>query len=154
MLSVLGTALSVEAKWFVLAAMIPSALFLVGVVGWGMSKVPRGMDEMARDAGWKRIAWGIYLAGPWGGPYKEPDRDETAKPDDRPPLSRRPLLLIAIVFGAELLALAGGAAIAHALDRSELAGAIVGLVSFAILIGATWLVRGGMALRSEIARRG
>ena len=111
-----------EAKWLILAVLIPSALFLFGFVLWVLIKIPRGMSELAEDAGWKRVGWGIYLTGPWGGPYPGPKEDDTAKSVARPNPTRRALLVTAIVLGVELAAVAGGGAIAHALGHSELAG--------------------------------
>lgn len=142
-----------EAKWLILGVLIPSALFLFGFAIWIIIKLPRGMAKLAEDAGWKRMGFGIYLSGQWGGPYEEPEADDNLKPATCAHPVRRALLLVAIVFGSELLAVVGGAAIAHALGRSELAGAIVGVLGIGLLIGATWLVRGGIALRAEIARR-
>ena len=143
-----------EAKWLILAVLIPSALFLYGFVIWIFIKLPRGMAELAEDAGWKKIGWGIYMAGPYGGPYKEPAMTEQAAAASRTHPARRAWLLILGVLTGEILAVMLGALIAHTLGIGAVAGALMGFIAFALLIGLLWIGVGGISLRRELTQRG
>jgi hypothetical protein len=136
------------AGWLIFGILIPCGLFLVAI-GWiGVVKMWREQPQIAKESGWKRVGWGVYLTGPWGGPYREPSGEPADSAGDRRATHAR--LLLPFLMAVELLALGGGAWLAHALGRSVVAGALVGLLSLALLIGSVWIVRGAASLRREL----
>lgn len=140
-------------RLLIMGIFIPSVLFLAAVSVYGFVKITRGMPKLAEEAGWKRIAWGVYRTGPWGGPYVEPPESDIQARASAARLTRRTRRVLLLVVGVELLAVVGGAWLAYAVGGSVIAGALTGLIAFALLIGLIWIVRAAVSLRHEIGLR-
>lgn len=140
-------------RWLILGVFIPSVLFLAAVSVFGFVKITRGMPKLAEEAGWKRVCWGVYRTGLWGGPYQEPPEGDSKAGASADRLARRTRRVLFLVLGVDLLAVVGGAWLVDTVGRSVIAGALTGLILLALLIGSIWIVRGTMSLRREIGLR-
>lgn len=132
--------------------LVPFALMF-----WAAVRGLSATGNLARDAGWKRVFPGIYLKGPHGGPYVEPDRaqQDSMEATDRPRPGHRhkwPLLSAALVVPI-VFPVAGGL-ISYAQGHTPTPGALVGILAAFLLIGAAWIALGLRAAGSELRSRG
>jgi len=90
----------------IMGILIPCGFFLGAIGLFGLARMLREQPQIAKESGWKRVGWGVYLTGPWGGPYRAPHGEVSDSGDGRADHARRLLPLLAAV---ELLTVGGGA---------------------------------------------
>lgn len=122
-----------------LLLVVPSLGFLLAVVGFGMVKTVSGADQLAEDAGWKRLSWGVYLRGPLGDPYQDPQPDY-----GRIASALRTVIVIVLIMETVLLVTAVWAA--HGLGLGIAGSGLVGIAILIIYAAFTWITF-GRALR-------